>query len=371
MNKKLFFIPLAILMLSACQQSGYKISGTIENPGFFDSTMVVLSERINREWVDLDSTVVLNGSFAFEGKSDSAKVCYLRFKTISGDRKTGDFILENGKMTASMDSSFNVVVKGTPQNDVLAQFYSAENQIQKKANEKMKEIMPENTQEPTPEMMAAFREFSKVINKELKSNLITNVMNHVNTLAGSHIFMSNFYGMTTEEKDALFAKMDVKTKAIPRIAELMAATEVEKKTAVGQPYVNFTLTTPDEKEVSLSDFIGKTDYLLIDFWASWCGPCIRSFPELTAFYAKNKGSKFEILGVSLDKEKPDWTNAILKYGLTWKHVSDLKDWDSEAARLYAVNSIPATVLIDKNGKIVGRNLELDEMQNLLNQQVTK
>ena len=72
-----------------------------------------------------------------------------------------------------------------------------------------------------------------------------------------------------------------------------------------------------------------------------------------------------------DKEKPDWTNAILKYGLTWKHVSDLKYWDSEAARLYAVNSIPATVLIDKNGKIVGRNLELDEMQNLLNQQVTK
>ena len=88
---------------------------------------------------------------------------------------------------------------------------------------------------------------------------------------------------------------------------------------------------------------------------------------MTAFYAKNKGTKFDILGVSLDKEKADWLNAIKKHGLVWNHLSDLRYWESEGAKLYAVNSIPATVLIDKNGKIVGRNMELNEIQNLLNQ----
>ena len=367
MKKNVIIASLMLLVLMGCQQKGYKISGTFENPGFFDSTMVVLSERVNREYVDLDSAMVLNGQFTLNGVADSVKVGYLRFKTVSGDKKTGDFILENGAITAVMDSSFNVLVKGTPQNDALSAFYQTEKKIQDLANAKAKEIIPENTVEPTAEMMVAFKEFSKEVSRDLKTNLIDHVMKNVNTLAGSQIFMTNFYGMTTEEKEALFAKMDAKTKAIPRITELIAATEVEKKTAVGQPFVDFTLTTPDGKSASLSDFVGKTDYLLIDFWASWCGPCIRSFPELTAFYAKNKGAKFDILGVSLDKEKTDWTNAIQKHGLAWNHVSDLKYWESEGAKLYAVNSIPATVLIDKSGKIAGRNMELNEIQNLLNQ----
>ena len=367
MKNNVLVVSIILLSLVGCQQKGFKITGTFENPSFFDSTMVVLSERVNRDWVDLDSVMVLNGGYTFEGVADSAKVGYLRFKTVSGDKKTGNFILENGNMTASMDSSFNVLVKGTPQNDALSEFYATETKFQDMANKKVKEIIPEGTKEPTAEMMAAYKEFSKGVSKELKANLIDHMMKNVNTLAGSQIFMSKFYGMLLEEKEALFAKMDTKTKSIPRISELIAATEVEKKTSVGQPFVDFTLTTPDGKFASLSDFVGKTDYLLIDFWASWCGPCIRSFPELTAFYAKNKGAKFDILGVSLDKEKTDWTNAIQKHGLVWNQVSDLKFWESEGAKLYAVNSIPATVLIDKSGKIVGRNMEPDEIQNLLNQ----
>lgn len=367
MKKKLLFLPIALLVLAGCQQKGYKITGTFENSSFFDSTMVVLSERVNREWVDLDSTLIVNGTYTFNGVTDSVKVGYLRFTTVSGDKKTGDFILENGNMTAVMDSNFNVWVKGTPQNDALAQFYSTEAAIQKEGNEKVKAIIPEGTLKPTEEMMKAYGELSKEISTKLNTNLMDNVFKHVNTMAGSHIFMNNFYGMSTQEKDSLFTLMDAKTKAIPRIKELIAATEVEKETAVGKNYKDFSLTAPDGKTLKLSDLVGKTDYLLIDFWASWCGPCIRSFPELTAFYGKNKGTKFDILGVSLDKDKKDWTDAIQKYGLAWHHISDLKYWDSEGAKLYAVNSIPATVLIDKSGKIVGRNMSLDEIQNLLNQ----
>jgi peroxiredoxin len=98
---------------------------------------------------------------------------------------------------------------------------------------------------------------------------------------------------------------------------------------------------------------------------------VASFPDLTAFYTRNKGTKFDIVGVSLDDDKDRWIRGIAKHKLTWHHLSDLQKWSSEGAKLYAVNAIPATVLIDKNGKIAGRNLELKEIQELLNQIVTK
>ena len=111
---------------------------------------------------------------------------------------------------------------------------------------------------------------------------------------------------------------------------------------------------------------GKTDYLLIDFWASWCGPCIKSLPSLKAMYDKYHGKKFDIIGVSLDDTAADWTAAIAKFGLTWTNVSDLQKWDSQPAKLYAISFIPNTILLDKEGKIIGRNLHVNEIENILN-----
>lgn len=367
MKKIIFSCAFVALIITACTQNGYKISGTFDNPKQ-DSLQVILSERINREWKDLDSTRVVNGKFEFQGKADSVKVGYIRLKTPDGENKIGSFILEPGQLKVKVDTAYFISVTGTPQNEILAKYFKEEQALSKKGDDIIKKYSPNGEDTNlSDEARNAMNSELKVVENDLHRIAYEYCMNHVNTMVGSHIFMNTFYYFTTDEKEKLFAKMDSKTKSIPRIAELIAATEVEKKTAVGQPYVNFTLQTPDGKSGSLSDYVGKTDYLLVDFWASWCGPCIHFVPELKAFYTKNKGPKFDIISVSLDKNKEDWVQAIQKFGLSWHHLSDLKYWQNEAAKQYAVNSIPATVLIDKKGKIVGRNMELNDIQKLINQ----
>ncbi len=117
--------------------------------------------------------------------------------------------------------------------------------------------------------------------------------------------------------------------------------------------------TPDSTTYALSQMRGKI--VLVDFWASWCGPCRREMPTVVAAYNKYKGKGFDILGVSLDRDMPAWKNAIKQDGLPWHHISDLQGWQSKHAALYSINSIPATVLVDKEGKIIARNLRGEEL----------
>ena len=117
--------------------------------------------------------------------------------------------------------------------------------------------------------------------------------------------------------------------------------------------------TPDSQSYALSKMRGKV--VLVDFWASWCGPCRRENPNVVANYNKYKDKGFDILGVSLDREPNAWKKAIKDDGLPWHHISDLKGWQSSHAALYSVTSIPQTVLIDKDGKILARNVRGDQL----------
>jgi len=134
---------------------------------------------------------------------------------------------------------------------------------------------------------------------------------------------------------------------------------------IGAEAPDFTMSDMEGKAVNLSDFKGKV--VLIDFWASWCGPCRKENPHVVKLYEKYKEDGFEILGVSLDKTKDRWVQAVAKDGLTWPQVSDLKGWQNEVAQMYSVKSIPHTVLLDKEGKILAFKLRGPQLDQALNQ----
>lgn len=140
----------------------------------------------------------------------------------------------------------------------------------------------------------------------------------------------------------------------PYMAELKKNIDEAKNFMIGAVAPDFEQNTPDNKPMKLSDLRGKV--VLVDFWASWCGPCRRENPHVVKLYGKYKSKGFEVLGVSLDRKKESWEKAIAKDQLTWSHVSDLKGWKNQVAKQYSVTSVPHTILLDKEGRILARNL---------------
>lgn len=144
---------------------------------------------------------------------------------------------------------------------------------------------------------------------------------------------------------------------------LKALPAVLRSTAIGAKAPDFALPTPDGKLLRLSDHFGK--YLLLDFWASWCGPCRKENPNIVRVFNKYKDKGFSVFAVSLDSKKEPWVKAIQKDGLNWPQVSDLLFWDSGPAKLYGIRGIPGNVLIDPSGKIIARNVRGEELEKKL------
>jgi thiol-disulfide isomerase/thioredoxin len=359
MNKVLFYL-LAVLTLYSCGAKDFTIEGVVSDKGL-NGSKIYVKERINREWTVLDSSTIENNKFVFKGVCDTAQIAYLVYVYPTDNKVRQAFVLENGKLTVAIDSTGFITIGGTPQNDLFQTYQNEKNAFNKKAEAFYK---ANNDSTKTPEQSLAFAKEEEKLTKEEVSIDKKFATDHVNTLVGTHVFMNSFYGMTIDEKEAIVTLMNDVTKSVKRIQEIMADIATEKKTAVGSHFADIKLPTLKGDSLALSGLVGKTDFVLVDFWASWCGPCMHFLPDLKAFYAKHKGTQLEILGVSLDDDREAWEGTIRNKQMTWKQISDLKGWKCEGSRTYAINSIPATVLIDRSGKIVGRNLSIPEMEKL-------
>ncbi len=191
-----------------------------------------------------------------------------------------------------------------------------------------------------------------------KAGISQNITNAV----GVHLLKSNYYYLDVKELDPLVSQIPATYSNDATVIRIKENVEKMKATAVGKKFTDFEMQTPEGKTVKLSDYVGKGKTVLVDFWASWCGPCRREMPNLVEAYAKYKNKNFEIVGVSLDQSADSWKEAIKKLNITWPQMSDLKYWNCEGAKLYAVSSIPHTVLIDGDGIILARGLHGEELQ---------
>ncbi|WP_420153303.1 redoxin domain-containing protein [Siphonobacter sp.] len=187
------------------------------------------------------------------------------------------------------------------------------------------------------------------------------ISKHPTSIVPTYILYREYsYRLTPDEIEKNVALLDASLQKTPYVQTLKQLVTTLRSVQVGEKAKDFQANTPDGKPLRLSSLYGKS-YVLIDFWAAWCGPCRRENPNLVKTYNQYKDQGFTILGVSLDKTKEAWLKAIEKDQLTWPQVSDLAYWNSAPAQLYGVRAIPSNVLLDAEGRIVARNLRGEEL----------
>lgn len=192
------------------------------------------------------------------------------------------------------------------------------------------------------------------------------LIENVENLEADSIIIDLFYMLSPEQKENLFAIVPAERWLTEGMAKVQKKYEAELRTAPGQPYTDIAALKADGNPVKLSEVIGTADYVLVDFWASWCRPCRQLLPVLKELYTSyHPSGKLEILGVSLDRDEAEWLKALEEEELPWIQIRDQREEPYNPGDVYGITAIPTTLLIDREGKIVMRNPDEAEIEAIL------
>jgi peroxiredoxin len=349
MKKVLFFIAAVAFFACSMQEKGFDITVNLEGA----EGQILLEKRGASQWIPVDTADIVDGKAVLKGEVVTPEDHYL---SVMGQRAKTILFVENTEMTVSgnVENLEQIAVTGSQTHD---EYNEVNSRIQEIGEEYMalyqeaREVAAAGDEAKAAELMQQVEEMYESTNT-MQADF---VRNNPESYAAPYFLSRVQYGMEVDELDKLVNALDPKLKEVPSIVALTERIEKLKTVAVGQTAPDFTMNDPDGNPVKFSDIYKQNEYTLLDFWAAWCGPCRQENPNIVAVYNDYKDKGFSVFGVSLDRDRDAWLKAIDDDKLTWPHVSDLAYWNNSAAQLYAVNSIPSSLIVDKTGKIIAKN----------------
>lgn len=364
--KQNFLLLLSVIaILGACNTQPEKTSGSFTLTGSVEGKTygtIALGKFVDREFTEEFATEMVDGNFQVKGEIDQPEMYYFQLKGIE-DYQPVFIEASEIQMDIVIDSSefVEVDITGSVSQDTYDKFYTQLDPYDSIDKVIYQVYYLKGKEEGDEEMMQiadSLWEDNQDAKKELYFDFVSNNPGNV---VPAFVVLRNSYMFDLDDLDVIVSEFDESISTSEYVKNLTDRLAVLKRVDIGQPIVDFTMMDTAGHPISLSDLTGKK-YLLMDFWASWCGPCRAENPNVVAVYNDYKDKGFDVIGISLDRNKEKWVEAIAKDDLTWTHVSDLIGWDNASAKLYGVRSIPHSILVSPDGIILAKNLRGEDLR---------
>lgn len=356
----LFLICLGLQAKTNPVDTTYTVTGKIE--GLPDGWVWLYHSQTDK---DVDSGRAKNGSFIIKGHSSAPERCLIGIAGKEGKEFRLGFWLQAGEITITgkKDSIANAVVTGSPTQDEWLQFQASQKELnttESQLDKSYDQARAKNDKHQMDSIENAFNELDQHRRAYVKEYASGHPASYVTAYA---IYTTFVFNPQASELRPLYKGLDPVIQSSYFGRQVKASLDAAELTDIGQPAPAFVQNDPSGKPVSLASFKGK--YVLLDFWASWCGPCRAENPNVVAAYQKFSPKGFTILGVSLDNNKDKWLAAVKKDQLAWTQVSDLQGWQNKVADLYGIKGIPMNYLLDREGKIIAKSLRGEDLEKKL------